>query len=126
MLEAERAGAKALVFFMDSFTRNSNEWKILREIQARETHNCALIGNLLKKARAPYSHVTGKFYEKALTVQDGREQLSLLIQGLSWAVRKFEEALPTLDPEARCVFEKMRESHLCSVAALDGIVRSPS
>ena len=39
MLEAERAGAKALVVYMDSFERNSESWKILRAIQADEAHN---------------------------------------------------------------------------------------
>ena len=34
MLEAERAGAKALVVFMGSYSRNSEEWKVLRRIQA--------------------------------------------------------------------------------------------
>ena len=72
MLEAERAGARALVVYMDDFPRNSEAWKILRQIQADEAHNCALIGKLLEKSGTPYSHATGKFYDKAVAVKGPR------------------------------------------------------
>ena len=66
MLEAERAGAKALVVFMDDHPRNGEAWKVLRQVQNEEAHNCALIGRLLEKAGEPYSHATGEFYDKAV------------------------------------------------------------
>ena len=124
MLEAERAGAKALVVFMDDWPRNGREWKVLRQIQADEAHNCALIGKLLEKAGTPYSHATGKFYDKAVAVKDPRERIAFLVRGLKWAVKKFEEALPSLDPEARDVFVRMRDSHLRSIAACDSLLGS--
>ena len=98
MLEAERAGAKALVVYMDDFPRNSEAWKILRQIQADEAHNCALIGKLLEKSGTPYSHATGKFYDKAVAVKGRRARLEFLVRGLKWAVKRFEQALPQLDP----------------------------
>ena len=121
MLEAERAGAKALVVFMDEHARNGEAWKVLRAVQADETHNCALIGRLLEKSGTPYSHATGEFYDKAVAVQGPRARLEFLIKGLRWAVRKFEEALPGLPPEAQAVFSKMRDSHLRSIAACERI-----
>ena len=121
MLEAERAGAKALVVFMDEHARNGEAWKVLRAVQADETHNCALIGRLLEKSGTPYSHATGEFYDKAVAVQGPRARLEFLIKGLRWAVRKFEEALPGLPPEAQAVFTKMRDSHLRSIAACERI-----
>jgi hypothetical protein len=124
MLEAERAGAKVLVLFMDSFERNSSGWKVLREVQAREAQSCALIGKLLEKTGAPYSHDTSEFYDRALDVDGRLERLHYLVQGLKWAVRKFDEALPGLDPESRAVFAKMRESHLRSIAALEEVALS--
>ena len=124
MLEAERAGAKALVVYMNSFERNSNPWKILRAIQADEAHNCALIGKLIEKSGAPYSHATGEFYDKAVAVKGRRERLEFLIKGLGWAVGRFEQELSKLDPEARDVFTKMRDSHLRSIAACESVVRS--
>jgi len=122
MLEAERAGARALVVFMDDWPRNGVEWKVLRKVHEDEAHNCALIGKLLEKAGTPYSHATGKFYEKAVGVTGARERIAFLVRGLKWAVKKFEQALPSLDPEARAVFEKMRDSHLRSIAACEKLI----
>ncbi len=121
MLEAERAGAKALVVFMDEHARNGEAWKVLRAVQADETHNCALIGRLLEKSGTPYSHATGAFYDKAVAVEGARERLEFLLKGLRWAVRRFEEALPGLPPEAQAEFTKMRDSHLRSIAACERI-----
>jgi len=124
MLEAERAGAKALVVFMDDHPRQSDVWKVLRAIQSDEAHNCALIGKLLEKSGIPYSHATGEFYEKAVAVQGPRARLAYLVRGLKWAVKRFEETLPTLDPEGRDVFAKMRESHLRSIAACERVLQA--
>jgi nitronate monooxygenase len=123
MLEAERAGARALVVFMDSFERNSEAWKVLRAIQADEAHNCALIGKLVEKSGQPYSHATGKFYDKAVAVQGKRERIEFLVRGLKWAVKRFEQALPSLEPEARDLFVRMRDSHLRSIAACEKLIR---
>jgi uncharacterized protein DUF6306 len=124
MLESERAGARALVVFMDEHPRASEAWKLLREIQNDETHNCALIGELLKRAGAPYSHATGEFYDKAVAVKGRRERIEFLVKGLRWAVRKFEDELPKLDEESRNVFVRMRDSHLRSIAACEALVRA--
>ena len=123
MLEAERAGAKALVVFMGSHSRNSEEWKVLRRIQADEAHNCVLIGELLKRAGQDYSHATGEFYDKAVAVTGKRQRIEFLIRGLRWAVQRFEEALPRLNPAARDVLARMRDSHLRSIAACEQVVR---
>jgi hypothetical protein len=80
MLEAERAGAKALVVFMDDHPRNSAAWKVLRQVQSDEAHNCALIGKLLEKAGVPYSHATGEFYGKAVAVKGPRQRIEFLIR----------------------------------------------
>jgi nitronate monooxygenase len=124
MLEAERAGAKALVVFMDDFPRGSDAWKMLRQIQADEAHNCALIGKLIEKSGTPYSHATGKFYEKAVAAKSPRERIEFLVRGLKWAVKKFEEALPRLDEDSRNVFTRMRDSHLRSIAACEKLAQS--
>ena len=118
MLEAERAGAKALVVFLDSFTRNSKEWKILRQVQADEAHNCALIGKLLERGGNAYSHATGEFYDKAVAVSGRRQRIELLLRGLGWAVREFDRAMPRIDdPEFRNTIGRMRDSHARSIKA---------
>jgi nitronate monooxygenase len=122
MLEAERAGAKALVVFMDDFPRGSDEWKILRRIHEEEAHNCALIGELLKKAGVDYSHATGEFYAKAVAVKGAKGRIAFLVKGLRWAVKRFEEA-PGLDAEGKKLFARMRDSHLRSIAACETLLR---
>jgi len=124
MLEAERAGAKALVVFMDDFPRNGEAWKMLRQIQADEAHNCALIGKLLEKAGTPYSHATGKFYDKAVAVKGPKARIEYLVRGLKWAVKRFEENLGRMSAEERDLFTKMRDTHLRSIAACEKLVRS--
>lgn len=123
MLEAERAGARALVVFMDEWPRNGPEWKVLRKVHEDEAHNCALIGELLKKAGVAYSHATGEFYARAVAVKGPKERIAFLVKGLRWAVRRFEEALPRLDDEAQRLFIRMRDSHLRSVAACEKLIR---
>jgi len=123
MLEAERAGAKALVVFMDDFPRNGEAWKTLRQIQADEAHNCALIGKLIEKSGTDYSHATGEFYDKAVAVKGARARLEFLIRGLKWAVKRFEEGLPRMSPEEQNLFTRMRDSHLRSIAACEKLVQ---
>ena len=126
MLEAERAGAKALVVFMDAHPRAGEAWKTMRQVQADEARNCALIGKLLDNAGTPHSHATGDFYEKAIAVQGNRPRIDYLVRGLKWAVRRFEAELPKLEPEPRAVFQRMRDSHLRSIAACESVARSLS
>jgi nitronate monooxygenase len=123
MLESERAGAKALVVFMDDFPRGSNEWKTLRKIHEEEAHNCGQIGELLKKAGVDYSHATGEFYAKAVAVKGAKERIGFLVKGLRWAVKRFDAELPRLDPEAKKLFARMSESHQRSIAACESLLR---
>jgi nitronate monooxygenase len=124
MLEAERAGAKALVVFMDDWPRNGPAWKVLRRVHEDEAHNCALIGKLIEKTGTPYSHATGKFYEKAVAVKGPKERIAFLVRGLKWAVKRFEAELPRLDREAQDIFIRMRDSHLRSIAACEHLNKS--
>ena len=124
MLEAERAGAKALVVFMDDFPRNSETWKVLRRVHEDEAHNCALIGNELKRRGRDYSHATGEFYDKAVAVKGARERISFLTKGLRWAMREFEQALPRIpDTQVRDLFQGMRDRHQRSCAACESVLR---
>lgn len=124
MLEAERAGAKALVVYMDDWPRHSPGWASLRRVHDDEAHNCALIGEQLKRRGRDYSHATGEFHAKAVAVLGARKRIEFLIRGLKWAVREFEQALPrTQDEPVRKLFEGMRERHLRSIAALETVLK---
>jgi nitronate monooxygenase len=122
MLEAERAGARALVVFMDDWPRHGPEWQTLRKVHEDEAHNCALIGEQLKRRGRDYSHATGEFYGKAIAVEGARERIGFLVIGLRWAIREFEQALPRIDdPAVRQLFEGMRARHLRSAAACESV-----
>ena len=124
MLEAERAGARALVVFLDDFPRNSETWKILRRVHEDEAHNCGLIGEQLKKRGKDYSHATGEFYGKAVAVKGPRERITFLTKGLRWAMREFEQALPRIeDSQVRDLFQGMRDRHQRSCAACESVLR---
>ena len=124
MLEAERAGAKALVVYMEDFARNGEAWKMLRQIQADEAHNCALIGKLIEKSGGAYSHATGKFYDKAVAVKGPKQRLEYLVRGLKWAVKRFEASLGRMSAEEQNLFTKMRDSHLRSIAACEKLAKT--
>ncbi len=118
MLETERAGAKALVAFMDEHERNGLAWTTLRQVQADEAHNCALLGKLLDRNGVPHSHATGEFHAKAVAVSGRGARIEFLIRGLGWAAREFNAALPRIaDADANALITRMRESHLRSIEA---------
>ena len=121
MLETERAGAKSLVVYLDDHDRRSEAWAVLRQVQADEAHNCALIGKLLDGMRVPHSHATGEFYDKAVAVEGARARIEFLVRGLRWAVKRFDEALPRLDGATRELFARMRASHLRSIDACERV-----
>jgi hypothetical protein len=124
MLEAERAGAKALVAFMDDWPRHGKEWEALRKVQADEAHNCAMVGEMLKRSGATYSHATGEFYDKAVAVKEPRERIAFLIKGLNWALREFENALPRIGREdVRSLFEGMHRRHRRSIMACEALLK---
>lgn len=125
MLEAERAGAKALVAFMDDWPRHGAEWAMLRTIHEDEAHNCSLIGAELKRRGRDYSHATGEFYDKAVAVKSPRERIAFLVRGLKWAIREFEQALPRIaDPSVKKLFEGMRERHTRSIERCNAVLAS--
>jgi nitronate monooxygenase len=125
MLEAERAGAKALVVFLDDHPRNGEAWKVLRAVQADEAHNCALIGRHLERLGVPYSHATGEFYDKAVAVKAPKARIEFLVRGLRWAVRRYEASLASIrDAQVRGLMEQMRDSHLRSIAACEAVIRT--
>jgi uncharacterized protein DUF6306 len=122
MLEAERAGARALVIFMDDWPRHGPEWQTLRKVHDDEAHNCALIGEQLKRRGRDYSHATGEFYSKAIAVKGARERIGFLVKGLRWAIREFEQALPRIDdPAVKQLFGGMRERHQRSATACESV-----
>jgi len=122
MLEAERAGARALLEFLGEHARDGEGWKALRRVQADEAHNCVVLGELLKRAGEPYSHATGEFLDKALAVRGRRARLEFLCRGLGWSIREIEAALPRApDAQARAALGTILESHRRSIETCNAL-----
>jgi hypothetical protein len=121
MLEAERAGAKALMCILDMNPRNSEAWASLRRVHNDEAHNCALLGKQIERLGAAHSHATGEFLQKLIAVEGARARVEFLAQGLQWAVKRFDDALPHLDEQARETIARIRESHLHSIKVCESV-----
>jgi hypothetical protein len=115
MLEAERAGAKALMAILEASPRHGEAWAALRRMHNDEAHNCVLIGKQLERLGADYSHATGEFLDKLIAINGNRARVAFLSKGLRWAVKRFDEAMPRLDREGRATIAQIRESHLRSI-----------
>jgi len=124
MLEAERAGANALLTMLDEHPRRGEAWAALRRVHADEAHDCVLLGKQIQRLGADYSHATGDFLGKLLAVEGGRARVEFLVKGLRWAVKRFDEALPRLDSEARDTIAGIRESHLRSIERCEAVART--
>lgn len=122
MLEAERAGAKALLTILEQSPRRGEAWTALRRVHSDEAHNCALLGKQLERLGADYSHATGDFLGKLLAVEGVRARVEFLAKGLRWAVKRLDEAMPRLDEEARATLARIRESHLRSIEICESVV----
>jgi hypothetical protein len=125
MLEAERAGANALLNILEQLPRRGEAWTALRRVHADEAHNCVLLGKQIQRLGADYSHTTGDFLGKLLAVEGRRARVEFLAQGLRWAVSRFDEASPRMaDSEARDTISGMRESHLRSIETCESVART--
>jgi hypothetical protein len=122
MLEAERAGARALFTILEGSPRRGDTWTALRRVHSDEAHNCALLGKQLERLGADYSHATGDFLDKLLAVSGTRARVEFLAKGLRWAVQRFDEAMPRLDNDARATIASIRESHLRSIELCQSVV----
>jgi hypothetical protein len=124
MLEAERAGANALLAILEEHPRRGEAWVALRRVHADEAHNCVLLGKQIQRLGADYSHATGDFLGKLLAVEGPRARVEFLAKGLRWAVKRFDEALPRLDAEVRDTIAGMREAHLRSIESCESVART--
>jgi hypothetical protein len=121
MLEAERAGAKALMAILEDTPRESEAWGALRRVHNDEAHNCVLLGKQIERLGAQYSHATGEFLGKLLAIPEQRARVEFLARGLRWAVKRFDAASGSLDAEARATITRIRQSHAHSIEVCDTV-----
>jgi hypothetical protein len=95
MLEAERAGAKALLHVAKE-TDRAEASELSKAIHLDEAKWCALLTRAIRELNGEPSDKTGAFYEKVMEVSDLGGRLALINRGQEWVVRKLREAIPRI------------------------------
>ena len=95
MLEAERAGAKALLHVSKDAARKDAA-ELAKAIHLDEAKWCALLTKAVREAGGEPSDKTGAFYEKVMAVPDLGGRLALINRGQEWVVRKLRESIPRI------------------------------
>jgi len=118
MLEAERAGARALMHVAKD-TKHEDVAALAGAIQKDEARWCAMLIGQIKKLDAAPSEKTGAFYDKVMALDDDKERLALVNRGQDWVVRKLKEALPRIgDADLVRELTVMLTSHEENIAAV--------
>jgi nitronate monooxygenase len=120
MLEAERAGAKALLHIARD-TERSGVAALAREIHRDEAKWCAMLTTAIRTLGGNPSSKTGQFYEKVMAITEDSARLDLVNRGQGWVVRKLREVLPKIgDPELSGDLAEMLSSHEDNIARVAG------
>ena len=123
LLEAERAGARALSAWLDELPVESAAWPRLRLVQRDEARNCARLIELLIDLGEKPTLRTGDFARRARATSGWAERLALLDRGQAWVVRRLSAVLPRLaDSPAREVLARMRDEHRDNIAACEALL----
>lgn len=123
LLEAERAGARALSAWLDELPVESAAWPRLRLVQRDEARNCAQLIDLLIGMGVKPSLRTGDFARRARATSGWAERLAFLNRGQAWVVRTLSAALPRLtDSPARQVLKRMRDEHRDNIAVCEALL----
>ena len=120
MLEAERAGARALLH-VSKDTRQADVATMAAAIQKDEARWCAMLMGAIKKLDGVSSEATGAFYDKVMALSGDKERLALVNRGQDWVVRKLREALPRIaDRDLANDLSIMLTSHEENIAKVAG------
>jgi hypothetical protein len=123
LLEAERAGAKAVAAFCSEPSLDAGAQAILLSIQRDESRNCAVLIGLLRSICATPSRATGDFLQRALAIEGARERLAFLNRGQAWVARRIGAALPRIaDGIIRQEMQAMLDSHLVNLGACEKLL----
>jgi hypothetical protein len=123
LLEAERAGAKVLVAYLEEYEPASEAAVKLLAVQRDEARNCAILMGWIRELGGTPSTATGDFLGKALAVNGRSERLAFLNRGQAWVARKIAEVLPDLPPgPLKAALAEMETSHVENIAACDRLL----
>lgn len=98
MLEAERAGAKALLHIAKESSEKTAA-DLAMAVHRDEARWCAMLIAAIRRLGATPSEATGAFYEKVLAISEPKARLNFVNRGQGWVVRKLKEAIPRIEDE---------------------------
>jgi len=125
LLEAERAGAKTIAWYVKSTPAGPLRDALL-DVGKDEGRYAALLSRLVERAGGTPSTATGGFFEKAKAIDEPAARLAFLNRGQGWVARKLAEALPRIaDPETRAALEEMHVTHLRNIERCEIAAKSP-
>lgn len=120
MLEAERAGAKALLH-LSKEAKGEEAASMAKAIHHDEARWCAMLTAEIKKLEGVPSDKTGAFYEKVLAIADEKARLAFVNRGQGWVVKKLKEAIPRIqDAKLGQELRVMLASHEENIAKVAG------
>jgi nitronate monooxygenase len=116
LLEAERAGAKALLHIAREATRDDLVL-LAKDIHKDEARWCAMLTAAIRRLDGEPSAKTGSFYEKVMVIPEEGARLAFVNRGQDWVVRKLREALPKITDLRLCAdLTEMLSSHEDNIA----------
>jgi hypothetical protein len=119
LLEAEKAGVETLAFFLE---KEPND-ELYKVVKSDEAWSCAGLIQSIKREGGIVSTATGDFADKVKSLPTLPEQLSLLIKGQAWVVKKIDKALelPMAD-ETRAFLEEMKTKHHVNIHNVEQVL----
>jgi hypothetical protein len=96
MLEAERAGAKALLHISKE-AHEQTAAALAMQVHHDEARWCAMLTAAIRLHGGQPSQATGAFYEKVLAIPDDKARLAFVNRGQGWVVKKLKEAIPRIE-----------------------------
>jgi hypothetical protein len=96
MLEAERAGAKALLH-LSRHAKDEHAASLAHAIHHDEARWCAMLTAEIKRLDGHPSEKTGAFYEKVLAIGQEKDRLAFVNRGQGWVVKKLKETIPRIE-----------------------------
>ena len=118
MLEAERAGAKALLH-VSKDTDREDASELAKAVHLDEAKWCAMLTKAIRALDGAPSDKTGQFYEKVMAVPELGPRLALVNRGQEWVVRKLRDAIPRIaDTQLADDLTVMLTSHEDNIAIM--------
>jgi hypothetical protein len=123
LLEAERAGAKAIAAYMAEYEAGTRLWLRLNTVQRDEAMNCSVLIDLVRGLGAKPSSAVGGFLYKALAVRGDDERLAFLNRGQNWVVQLIRRSLPRVgDPIVKAALRDMLVCHVMNIDRCERLI----